>query len=79
MNFAEIKKEKFFPGLLSAEGITPFYCYALVWVRAFSLYKHENEDTKSIAAEARFEDAVFQVYNVNLKGFGHFEKSNETI
>jgi hypothetical protein len=27
---------------------------------AFSLYKHEKENTKSIAAEARFEDAGFQ-------------------
>jgi hypothetical protein len=61
MNFVESKKEKVCRGVLSAEGITPFYCYALVWVRAFSLYKHENEDTKSIAAEARFEDSVFQV------------------
>jgi len=53
----KVKKEKFCPGMLSAEGISPFHCYALVWVMAFSLYKHENEDTKSIAAEARFEDA----------------------
>jgi hypothetical protein len=61
VNAVESKKEKACPGVLSAEGITPFYCYALVCVRAFSIYKHENEDTTSIAAEARFEDAGFQI------------------
>jgi hypothetical protein len=32
-----------------------------VWVRELGLYKHKNEDTKSFAAEALFEDVGFQV------------------
>jgi hypothetical protein len=61
VNFVKCKREKVYPGALSAERITPFYCYALVWVRAFSHYKHKKEDTKSISTEAVFEDVGFQV------------------
>jgi len=59
---SNVKREKLCPGVVSADRITPFYCHALVWVWAFSLYKHENEDTKPFAAaEALFEDVGFLV------------------